>query len=270
MLPSRYAPALLAVCFALLLIAVVSQADVIVQEPFTGDALPSGFSLASGASARAPTYTPSGIEFAGDGDNARNYVRTDAADFHDTHLVAYLTVETQLGVSFNLDSQLFFGLGSGVVGGYGVPDRGEAHGLYLNLNHQPGGLAIFYTTPSAHPDLATPAYIDDADQDQVTTTAVRMIYNPDTGTVAYAVDFEYAGDATYADFVADQTIGPVDVPAVLSTAWAEGAPARIVFGGDSDTNSRLIVRDLYVIPEPATMGLLALGGMALIRRRLRN
>ncbi|MGC9455804.1 MAG: hypothetical protein ACP5HU_13230 [Phycisphaerae bacterium] len=104
----------LLLCLVFVLTA-AAEAAVLIDEPFTGAALPAGFSLASSSSGRAPTYTAGGIEFAGNGDDARNYVRTDDTDYHLMDLTAFLTVQTQLGKSFDDDSQLFFGLGTGVV-----------------------------------------------------------------------------------------------------------------------------------------------------------
>lgn len=246
-----------------------AEAAVLIDEPFTGTALPAGFSLASGSSGQTPTYTASGIEFAGNGDGARNYVRTDDTDYHLVGMTAFLTVQTQLGKSFDDDSQLFFGLGTGVIGQYGVPDRQETDGMYLNLNNS-GGLAAIQMTPAGRSELEVLDYISAADQTQVTVTAVRMIYDLAGGTIQYDVDFDYAGDGTYVAFSADQSIGPVDIPAATITAWNGGSPSSIVFGGDSDDNSRLVVRNLLVIPEPATLGVIGLGSMAMVLKRRRN
>ncbi len=262
--------AMAAAAIAAVMLAAPASAAVIIQESFTGDELPAGFSLASDSSDRAPDYTGDGIVFAGDGDDARNYVRTDGTEYHQMYLEVYLTVETQLGTSWGDDSQLFLGLGSGEIGEYGVPDRGEAHGVYLVLNQEPSGLEVIQPYPEGREELEEWSYIGDADQTQVTVTAVRMLYDPVDRTVQYGVDFNYAGDGTYAAFTADQTTDPVTIPTETMAAWDNGWPSSIVFGGDSDSNSDLIVRDMLVIPEPATMGLLGIGGLALMLRRKRS
>ncbi|MGC9455803.1 MAG: PEP-CTERM sorting domain-containing protein [Phycisphaerae bacterium] len=150
-----------------------------------------------------------------------------------------------------------------------MPDREQADGMYLNLNHS-GGLAVIQMTPTGRSELEVLDYISAADQTQVTITAVRMLYDPVAEAIQYDVDFDYTGDGAYAAFSADQSTGLVSIPDATITAWNGGSPSSVVFGGDSDDNSRLVVRNLVVIPEPATLLLMSAGGLAVALKRGRS
>lgn len=266
MVRTRLSCVVMLATLALLALAGAADGAALFSDSLKGGSLPATFTLGSNAGGRAPTFDASGVTFAGDGDNARNYLRTVDTDYDTISFTAYIMVTTQLGNSFDADSQLFFGLGTGEPGQYGVPDRENHAGVYLNLNH-PDGLSILQlSTASSDTKLAGTEY-SGVDTSQVTTTAVKFMHDAAADTVAFEVDYEYAGDGTYAAFTADQTVGPAVIPAATLASWAAGDARSIVFGGDSDGSSDLLVSDFTVVPEPATLALLAVAGLTLLPRR---
>jgi hypothetical protein len=237
------------------------------SDSLRGGSLPGGFNLADGSAGRAPTYDGSGVTFAFDGDGGGNYLRTNETDYDTIGFTAYLTVTTRLGTSFDNDTQLFFGISTGAVGQYGVPDRLSNSGVYITVNDEN---ALGFAVKQAPSDSTiTGIAWSGADTTQQTTTAVRLIYDAVGDTVQYDLDFNYAGDATYAAFSTDQSSGTVAIPAAVLTGWAGGDNASIFFGGDSDNTRTLTVSDfsVSVIPEPGTLCLIGAGALALLRRR---
>ncbi len=258
---------IIGICFAVAVVVVPRSTDaaMLFADSLQSGSLPANFTLGSSAGGRAPTFDANGVTFAGDGDNARNYLRTDDMDYHNVSFVAYVTVNTKLGTSFDNDSQLFFGLGAGEPGQYGVPDRQNDPGIYLGLNDD-AGLAVIQMTTSGSTELDTLGYVG-VNTIQPLTMAVRFVHDAVNHTVTFSVDYNYAGDDTYAGFTAFQTIGPVAIPADTLADWAGSARASIVFGGDSDNDSDLLVYDFAVVPEPATLALLLAGAPLALKRR---
>jgi len=278
------------VTLAVMSTALPAWTAVAVSESLTGlGSLPPSLSASTDG---APAYTlgdARGIEM-GEANNDRDFFRTVDTDYADVGFTAYLTFEARLESSGSWNnSQIFFGLGSGTATSGGDPDNGVsgAHSSLLLINRGTGsstggttGANVSYieridgaSNSSAQVNVD---YNGLEDQTQVTTTAMRMTYDAGTGAIQWDLDYDYAGDGTYAAFSSDQsfTSGGGTVSGSIQTAWAGGAEARIWFGGDSDTNNseHLFFRDFEVIPVPEPSSLMLMGVAAgvwmLIRKRV--
>ncbi|MFP4053028.1 MAG: PEP-CTERM sorting domain-containing protein [Phycisphaerae bacterium] len=257
------------ICFFCSLAAVIllaatasSQAALIpLSESLQETMIPAGFNLASSSSDRAPSYTTSGVVFdpSDNQDDGRNYLRTDDTDYDTVDFQAYVTVNAQIGTEWSNTANFFFGLGTGAIGQYGVPDRDEPNDtITFQINFQDDGnmrnWGIEMNSDSGFGDGvdegAYPASVS------TETHRLMMDYDATAGSITFGIDYDYTGGP----FTADLTTAPVDV----SGLWQTGDAASVYFGGDGEATAW----DLLIVPEPATLGLMMLGGLgAVIRRR---
>jgi len=194
-------------------------------------------------------YSASGAQFGGvmAGNDGRNYIDSTMADYNTSSFTAEVTAD------FSAGGRMFFGLGGGQVGTYGTPDWDVTDTGWIELG--PGGLANFFTYdlggagPNGPTGSGMPAVGNNI--------RVRMTYDAGAGTLTFDVDDAYAGGP----FMADVTSGPLDV----SSLFSAGEDARVFVGGGSGA----VLSDLNVtvVPAPAGIGVLALGGLLGTRRR---
>jgi hypothetical protein len=182
----------------------------------------------------------------------RNFIRTVETDYQTTSFTATVTVDrtARYGV--------WFGMGTAERGYFYFPDKPDAgKGLgfngtvQLNLQSDWDNAAWLVNDGTSLSEKGwTP-------MNSVTgLMQLKMVYDAAAKTAAYSID--YGADGIY-----EQTLATFDVSSAIS-AMSGGDRASIYFGGgDGLTFSNFSV----VVPEPATMALLALGGLALRKRR---
>lgn len=193
------------------------------------------------------------------GDNGRNYIRTNDTDYATGSFVAEISVTYGDGGALATNQQAFFGMGTGDIALWGVPDWST---LFASTFVQPenSGLATFRTQNDANEWAGNPGAAYDAG-----THRLQMTFDATAKTITYAMDIDYAGGA----FVADSTTTPVDLnhidcpvgcgfptmPISADFFAEDGWPTEassIYFGGDDS----VIFKDFSVVvsDEPGLDG----------------
>jgi hypothetical protein len=265
----------------LILIAVVCltaglahTATIPVNESFTGGSLPAGFTEAdTSSSGREIYYTANGVEFDRDenDDNGRNYVRTADTDYNTVSFAAEITVQAALGdQEYGNSSQFYLGMGTGDIGQYGVPDRNGNNAsatFILNQSDNTTADRVFFGTEDGSNWNQVPLLDPYPAAVTTSTHRLRMEYDASAVQMRLIVDFDYAGGPFTADFTSDwQDVGSLNG----ADGWGGGEAASIFFGGDSDDgdlDEPTLAWDFNVVPEPATLGLVSLGGLLFLLRR---
>ncbi|MBX2850241.1 MAG: PEP-CTERM sorting domain-containing protein [Phycisphaeraceae bacterium] len=216
-----------------------------------------GLNEASLAPNRAISYSATGAVFGTTGGDAgRNVLRTNDADYDEVGFVAEVTVDANL-----VSQQVFFGLGTGVLGSFGIPDVGQfgaipadqisttipagTNFLALAENQNVQEFRINNVTQGALQNFGGAA--------SGGTTRLQLVHDANAQTLTYNIDFAFNGT-----FAADFTTGAVDIS---GTDLSDGA--SIFFAGDDGAE----FRDFAVVPEPGSLALLAVGGLIIARRR---
>ncbi len=193
------------------------------------------------------------------GDAGRNYMRTVDSDYATVDFTAEITFE----VTSN-DQATWFGLGSGDTALFGTPDWSTQLSS-ASFWPEPANdkIVVFRTANDMNAFVDKPVAGFDPGVHRL-----RMTFDATTGFLVGSIDLNYAGGA----YVADATALPIATKAGAAPLFAADGwptePSRIFFGGDDGA----VFHDLTisVVPEPTSMGLLAIGAMALLGRRRRR
>ncbi len=181
------------------------------------------------------------------GNDGRNHIHSTANDFNTVDFVAEVTVDYSTG------GRMFMGLGGGEIGAYGTPDWDITDTVWLELGQYGLSNTFTYNVGDGGPNGPIGAGISVAGPE----VRVQMSFDSATSTITFAIDDAYVGGPMTADFI---------VPAIdMSAFFTAGEDARVFIGGGSG----VIVRDLAVavVPEPASLALLGIGGLLVSRRR---
>jgi hypothetical protein len=190
------------------------------------------------------------------GDGGRNYVRTNDSDYATVSFVAEITFT--VGSLPVTNQQPFFGMGTGDIALFGVPDWStQFASTFVQPEINGAGdrsLTTFRTQNDANAFVHTdaPAY-------DIGTHRLRMTFDAVAKTMIYAIDLNFAGGT----FAADVTALPVDLnhidcptgcgnPTMPISADFFGPdgwpnePSRIYFGGDDE----VVFKDFSVKVSP--------------------
>ena len=185
------------------------------------------------------------------GDDGRNLIRTIEADYNTVSFDAYVTA-----VSFDgTDQTVFLGLGAGHRGDWGVPEidnSGDGNGGDGTFIEVSGATFSSWIVDNGNFDWG--ASIVEGAGPGAGTHRFKMAYNAGAQTVVFSYDANYDGT-----FAVDLSLPAVDV----SGLFTDGEASKIYFGADDGG----LLKDFTVVPEPATMTLLGLGVLGLIKRR---
>ncbi len=198
---------------------------------------------------REITYSPAGaqIGMALLGNDGRNHIHSVDGDYNTVDFVAEVTVD------FSVGGRLFMGIGGGEIGAYGTPDWDITDSCWLELGQYGLSNTFTYNLGDGGPNGPTGAGISVNGP----LVRVQMAYEAATGMLSYTIDDAYAGGPV----VAEYAIPGID----MSAFFTDGEVARVFVGGGSG----VILRDLAVtvVPEPASLALLTIGAMVVVRRR---
>ncbi|MEM9347250.1 MAG: PEP-CTERM sorting domain-containing protein [Planctomycetota bacterium] len=188
------------------------------------------------------------------GDSGRNYIRTVDEDYH----LADFTAEITFTASNTATQAIFFGLGTGEPLVFGLPDidpdnDNDNTTAVLAIGSGGNSLQVFLATVDG-PNPFPPADPGNIPYGTDSHTVI-MDYDADAATLTYTLDVNSDGTLDGFPIVAD-------VSSQLAQ-WTSGERASIYFGGDDG----VVISNFSVVPEPGSLALLGLGGLALIRRR---
>ena len=168
-----------------------------------------GFEVNTTASSKAITFNNTGVIFdiAGSGDAGRNNISTIADNFDAVDFTFEVTVTRSAN-----SQQAFFGVGTAVEGGWGLPDLDQAGGAYV-LQMQEGDNSTYKvtnlgaTTWNPEDDAANAA-------SPLGTHRLQLVGDATARTFTISVDENY----TSGDFVADSVQGSISFDDIWDTS----------------------------------------------------
>ncbi len=179
------------------------------------------------------------------GNNGRNYIRTNDADYANVSFVAEITFEAGF-IDF---TDVYFGMGAGNIAPAAAsytPDWQTLNSSVMYWGESEiavPDVTVYVNNNGDGPSTYTPApLLGDG------THRVRLSYDRYKQAATFSFDFNYAGGP----FTADTTAPAADVSALYGSDGWTTEPARIFFGGDEN----LVLKDFQVTVTTAPVVLL--------------
>ena len=196
---------------------------------------------------RRVTFGGSGATFGlgTGGDNGRNTLRTNDADYHTISFVSRVVFTT------NSEQHAFYlGMGAGEPGVFGLPDWSSTRNTISGIYDRRRGPDDFQIRTNNVDVAALRPIFGNGTHEAIFT------WNAATGMATF--EYDLGNDGSIDGSQSYDASG-------LIAEWNGGEESRLYVGGDDG----VIVSDWAVtaIPEPSSTALLGLGGVALIFRR---
>lgn len=190
----------------------------------------------------AATYTGGKATFS---NATRNYIYTIDTDYSKADFVATVQLTNGAGGQGNN----FFGMGQGLPdSGFFNEPRAGGDNSYVLLSYAGAGGWI----ASAWKNTSTYELLGTSTLPAGTTITAKLAWAAATSTATFSLDTDNDGTYDYGTSIVNTNMASVT--------------SRLFIGG-SEENVAIYADNFSVVPEPASLALLALGGLALFRRR---
>ncbi|MFA5205331.1 MAG: PEP-CTERM sorting domain-containing protein [Lentisphaeria bacterium] len=190
----------------------------------------------------AATYTGGKAMFS---NATRNYIYTTDTDYSKANFVATVQLTNTSGGGGNI----YFGMGAGLPDTNFWDEPRGVDGSYVLLSYA-GKVDEWNWIASAWKNTS-PELLGSSTLPAGTTITAQMVWNAASSTATISLDTDNNGTYDYSTSIVNTNMANVT--------------SRLFVGGQSG----VYADNFSVVPEPASLALLALGGLCLLRRRQR-